>query len=140
MSTVSERQHDTLRQQINDSLQKASGHKEKLKRTHSRYGIANIILGALATFTAGQAALLGQAAVTGGWRVTCAVASGLALGATVVAGVQRQIVDPEILTQASECVSRLRGLKVDTIGPEYDLEEARRRYQQVLAEFSGIEC
>lgn len=139
MSTVSEQQRDTLRQQINDSFQRSSAHKERLKRAHSRYSITNILLGALATFIAGQAAVLG-APLTGGWRVTCAVASGFALSATVVASVQRQLADPELLTQASECVGKLRALKVDTIGPDYDLEEATRKYQQILSEFTGIEC
>jgi hypothetical protein len=139
MSTASEQQHDALRQQIDDSLQKASTHKDKLKRANSRYSITNIILGALATFAAGQAAILGKPMVAG-WRITCAVASGLALGATVVAGVQKQLVDAEQVAKASECTAKLRALRVEMLNPTYDREEVRRKYQQILAEFTEVPC
>jgi hypothetical protein len=139
MSTVIEEQYNVLRQQIDNSLQKANAHKERLKRANSRYSIFNILLSALATFVAGQAAVVGGA-LAGGWRITCAVASGFALGATIVAGVQKQVADPDLLAEASECVGKLRALKIDTLAPTYDLEGARKKYQQILSDFSKIEC
>jgi hypothetical protein len=139
MSTVIDEQYNVLRQQIDNSLQKASAHKDRLKRASSRYSIFNILLSALATFVAGQAALAGGALV-GGWRITCAVASGFALGATIVAGVQKQVADPDLMAEASECVGKLRALKIDTLAPTYDLDGARKKYQQILSDFSKIEC
>jgi len=139
MSTVIDEQYNVLRQQIENSLQKANAHKERLKRANSRYSIFNILLSALATFVAGQAAVAGTA-LAGGWRVTCALASGFALGATIVAGVQKQVADPDLLAEASECVGKLRALKIDALAPTYDLDGARKEYQQILSDFSKIEC
>jgi hypothetical protein len=139
MSTLIEEQYNVLRQQIDNSLQKANAHKERLKRANSRYSIFNILFSALATFVAGQAAVAGGA-LAGGWRFTCAVASGFALGATIVAGVQKQVADPDLLAEASECVGKLRALKIDTLAPTYDLDGARKKYQQILSDFSKIEC
>jgi len=139
MSTVIDEQYNVLRQQIENSLQKANAHKERLKRANSRYSIFNILLSALATFVAGQAAVAGTA-LAGGWRVTCALASGFALGATIVAGVQKQVADPDLLAEASECVGKLRALKIDALAPTYDLDGARKKYQQILSDFSKIEC
>jgi hypothetical protein len=139
MSTVLEELCNILRQQIHSSVQKASAHKDRFKRANSRYSIFNILLSALATFVAGQAAVAGGSLV-GEWRITCAVASGFALGATIVAGVQKQLADPELLAEASECVGKLRALKIDTLALSYDLEGAGKKYQQILSHFSKIEC
>jgi hypothetical protein len=108
-----EAQYRLLQQQIYNSLQKADIHKDKLQRINIRYSILNIVLGAMTTFVTGQAALAGEEAA-GRWRITCAIASGFALSATVVASVQSHSTD--------------------------DLEQVKEKYQQILSEFSNIDC
>ena len=133
-----QRQRNVLQQQITDSLQKADGYGDKLKRTNSRYGIANIILGALATFATAQAVFSGHP--PGGWKFTCTVASVFALGATITAGVQRQLADPDLIVEASECIGKLKSLKVETITSTYNPEEVEDKYQQLLEEFTKVDC
>jgi hypothetical protein len=73
------------------------------------------------------------------WRITCAIAAVFTLGATIAGGAQSQLAKPELLTQASECVGKLRAPMADTLSPKCDWEEARKKYQQVLIDYSGVE-
>ena len=141
MSTMSkepETQYAALEQQIDASLQKASSFRDKLRRSSSRYTITNILLSALATFVAGRAVLF--PATVGNWKLTCAVAGVFALGSTIVAGLHKHLVDPEILAEASECCGRLKNLKVQTIGSSYDLEVVKSEYGKILEACSRVDC
>jgi hypothetical protein len=137
MSNISEEQYEALEKQIEDSLRKACAHKDRLKRSNSRYGIANIIMGALATFVAGQSVILGP--VLGNWKLACTVAGIFALGATIGAGIQKQLADSDLLAEASECCGRLRTLKVETIARDYELERIKSEYKQVLTGCPRVE-
>jgi hypothetical protein len=137
MPNISEEQYEAFEKQIDDSLRKACAHKDRLKRSNSRYSILNIVLGAIATFVTGQAVIF--APVLGNWRVTCTVAGVFALGATIVAGIQKQLADSEILAEASECCGRLRSLKVETIAGEYELERVKSEYKQILTSCPRVE-
>ena len=138
MSNIPDAQYDALEQQINTSLQKACGFKDKLRRKSSRYTIANILLSALATFVAARAVLF--PAIVGNWRLTCTVAGTFALGATIVAGLQKHLADPEILAEASECCGKLKNLKVQTIGRQYDWEKIKGEYGRILEGCGRVDC
>ncbi|HEY3038401.1 MAG TPA: hypothetical protein VGJ66_06665 [Pyrinomonadaceae bacterium] len=138
MSKIPDAQYDALEQQINESLQKAGRFKDKLRRTSLRYTITNILFSALATFVAGRAVLF--PATVGNWRLTCTVAGTFALGATIVAGLQRHLADPEILAEACECYGRLKNLKVQIIGRQYDWEKIKSEYGKILEANSRVEC
>ena len=73
------------------------------------------------------------------WRITCAVAALFTLGATIVSGAHSQLAKPDLLTQASECVGKLRALMADTLSPTCDWEDVRKKYQQVLIDYSGVD-
>lgn len=132
-STDQENQFNVLRGQIEGSLEKAQTQKNTLKRTNSRYTTANIILGALAALLAGTAGTVGKAA---NWKPICLLAAVCSTGAAVTAKMQTA----DQLTEASECVGQLKALKVETITPTDDLEEVSEKYQQILSEFSTIDC
>lgn len=132
-STNQEHQFSALREQIHSSLEKARAQKNILKRTNSRYITTNIILGVLATSLAGMAGTVGNAK---NWKPICLLAAVCSAGAAVTAKMQAT----EQLTEASECVGQLRALKVETITPTYDLEQVSEKYQQILSEFSSIDC
>jgi hypothetical protein len=132
-------QPNPISQQVQTSLQKASAHRERLRSATARYGLAGIILSALATFFAGLSSLLGTPLVLNDWRITCSVAAVFTLAATIVGSVQSQFAKPELLTQASECVGKLRALLTDTLSPSCDWEEIRKKYQQVLVDYSAVD-
>ncbi|MGH2416423.1 MAG: hypothetical protein ACRDEA_22555 [Microcystaceae cyanobacterium] len=132
-SPEQKQQFNVLREQIESSLEKAQVQKTALKRNNSRYTTANIILGVLATLLAGTAGIFGNAA---NWKGTCLLAAICSAGATVTAKMQTA----EQLTEASECVGQLKALKVETITPTDDLEEVSEKYQQILSEFSTVDC
>ena len=142
MSKIPDTQYDALEQQINDSLLKARGFKDKLRRKNSRYTITNILFSAFATFVAGRAVFLGALfpAATQNWALSCTVAGTFALGATIIAGLQKYFADPDILAEASECVGRLRNLKVQTIGRQYDWEKIKTEYGDILEASSRVDC
>ena len=132
-STNQEKQSDVLQEQISSSLEKAQVQKIALKRTNSRYTTANIILGVLATLLAGTAGTIGKAE---NWKPICLLAAACSAGAAMTAKMQTT----EQLTEASECVGQLKALKVETITPTYDVEQVSEQYQQILSEFSTIDC
>lgn len=127
------RQSDLLREQISSSLKKAQVQKNTLKRNNSRYATTNIILSALATLLAATAGLFGNAA---NWKGACLLAAVCSSVVTVTTKMQKA----EQLTEASECVGQLKALNVETIVPTYDLDEVSGKYQQILSNFSTIDC
>lgn len=139
MSTIPNAQYDDLEKLINDSLQKSCAHKDKLRRTGSRCTITNIIFSALATFVAGGAVIFPKM-VGANWRITCAVAGACALSATIVGGLQKQVADPEILVEASECCGKLKSLKLQTMGRKYDWEQVRAEYGQIVQGCQRVDC
>lgn len=132
-STNQKHQFSVLREQIHSSLEKAQKQKNTLKRNNSRLTTANIILGALAALLAGTAGTVGNAA---SWKPVCLLAAVCSTGTAVTAKLQTD----EQLTEASECVGQLKALKVETVIPTYDLEKVSEKYQQLLSEFSSIDC
>lgn len=132
-STNVEKQYDVLREQIHNSFEKAQVQKSTLKRNNSRYTTANIVLGALAALFAGTAGTVGNAE---NWKPICLFAALCSVGATVTAKMQMT----EQLTEASECVGQLKALRIEAITPTYDLEQVSEKYQQILSEFSTIDC
>ena len=138
MSNITDSQFDALERQIENSLQKACGFKEKLKRSSLRYTIINILFSAFATFVAGRAVLF--PGTVGDWRLTCTVAGTFALGATIVAGLQKHLADPELLAEASECCGKLKNLKVQIIGRQYNWEKMKSEYGKILEGCSKIDC
>lgn len=138
MSNNAEEQYEALEKQVDDSLRNAYAHKDRLKRSSSRYTVTNIILSALATFVAGQSVILGP--VMGNWKLACTVAGILALGATITAGIQKQLSDSDLLAETSECCGRLRSLKVETIAGDYDFERVKSEYKHILTACPRVEC
>lgn len=132
-STDLTQQSNVLQAQIYSSLEKARAQKNTLKRSNARYSTTNIILGVLATFLAGIAGTVGDAK---NWKPICLLAAACSAGAAVTAKMQTS----DQLTEASECVGQLKALKAELMTPEYDLEQVGDKYQQILSEFSTIDC
>ena len=129
----------SLDQRIQTSLKTACAHRLRLTALHVRCTIAGLVLGALASFFAGLSSLTGRPIVVDDWRITCAIAAVLTLAATIVSGIQSLLVRPDQLTQASECIGKLRALMADASAPAPNLEDVRRKYQQLLIDYPGID-
>ncbi|MGB7442756.1 MAG: hypothetical protein WA919_16955 [Coleofasciculaceae cyanobacterium] len=132
-------QYSVLQQQIQHSLQKAEGQKNRLKAIDKRCSIINLLLGVVATFIAGESAIAGEP-IVGNWRFTTTIASVCTLGATITAGVHKQLASPDLLLESSECVAKLKALKVETISPSSELGVVSKAYQKILSDFSRIDC
>ena len=132
-SADSEKKLDILREHISDSLEKVQVQKNTLKRSNARYTTANIIFSVLATLFAGTAGIFGNAE---NWKATCLLATVCSAGAAMTA----KMSTAERLIDTSECVGQLKALKVETILPNSDLDEVSERYQQIILDFSTIDC
>ena len=141
MVTAVQNQDQALQRQISTSLRKATAHKAKLQHHNTRYVLINLVLGSMATLLTGQAALSEKLPATT-WKITCAIASGLTLSATISSGLQKQLTSPELLIQSSECVGKLKALKVEVEGiePTESLDASRDKYEQILTEFHSVDC
>ena len=129
-----------LRHQIDESFRKASGQQARLKQADRRYGTVQTTLGGLSTLIAGTAAGIGGPAIAGNWRVICAAAAVTAFGATIATVTQKQRSDPELLAHVSECVGKLRSLRVAALDPGSTDAELNGRYRQILTEYDRVEC
>ncbi len=131
--------HILLREQISDSLHKAEAQQKKLQTIDRRYGALSLVLAASAALIAGQSALTNSPLIKN-WQFTSALSTVLTLGAAIAAGAQKQLAPPDRLSATSDCVAKLKVLKGETLGPVYDLEPVSEAYQQILSEFSRIDC
>jgi hypothetical protein len=125
---------DAIRQEIKGSLEKAQAQRNAIKRHNSNYAMTNTVLSAIAALLAGTAGVVGNQG--GMWKETCLFSAAFSVAATAAAKVQRT----EQLTDASECVGRLKALKVETIVSNCDWEQVGGKYQQILSEFVSIDC
>lgn len=131
--------YDRLRQQILSSLERSRAQRNNLRHTDKCFSIASLVLGAIATFVAGQSAIADEP-MLGNWRLTTTVASICTLGATVATGIQKQVVPTDLIVESSECTAQLKVLHIETMPEVYDVETVRDSYQRVIAEFSKIDC
>ena len=106
---MAENEHARMRSQIKLSLQKATSQRDRLMHTDRRFSIASLVLGAIATFIAGESAIAGEP-MLGNWRFTTTIASLCTLGATVSTGVHKQVVPTDLLIETSECTAQLKVL------------------------------
>jgi hypothetical protein len=129
----------SLDQLIQASLTTASAHRRRLTRLHVRCTIAGMLLGAMATFFAGLSSLTNRPLVNDDWRVTCTIAAALTLLGTVVGGAQSLLARPDQLSQASECIGKLRAMLADATSALPNWDEVRKKYQQLLIDYADIE-
>ncbi|MEM6868489.1 MAG: hypothetical protein AAGB19_06975 [Cyanobacteria bacterium P01_F01_bin.3] len=135
---MAENEHARMRSQIKLSLQKATSQRDRLMHTDRRFSIASLVLGAIATFIAGESAIAGEP-MLGNWRFTTTIASLCTLGATVSTGVHKQVVPTDLLIETSECTAQLKVLAIETIPADYDVEVVTDSYQRLISEFSRVD-
>ncbi len=107
-------EYDGLRRQISSSLESARAQRNQLKHIDKCFSITSLVLGAIATFIAGQSAIADEP-MLGNWRLTTTVASLCTLGATVATGIHKQVVPTDLIVESSECTAQLKVLRIETI-------------------------
>lgn len=126
-----------LRQQIEESFRQASAHQQRLRRKQQRFSLTHTTLSGVTGLTAGIPAATGLLP-SGNWRLICGLAAVAAFAATILGVVQQQAVDGEALNDASECVGKLRELRVDLADPNPNFTDISGRYRQILAAHDAI--
>lgn len=58
----------------------------------------------------------------------------------IQSSLHKQLAAPDLLAEASECVAKLKALKVETVDSDYDVEQISETYQQILTDFSKVDC
>ncbi|MEO8210171.1 MAG: hypothetical protein ABI840_06395, partial [bacterium] len=79
------------------------------------------------------------AAVKETWRLTCKVIAGLTAISTVFTTFQKQLSISEKLSKATECMSKLKSIKITLEDPESNEKEIRKEYIKIIqagSEFS----
>lgn len=139
MSATTGGTFEALRGQIDESFRRAAAQQQRLTQADRRYNTIQTTLSGLATLIAGVVSAVG-AAPGGNWRAVCGIAATCAFGATIAAVTQKQRTDPVLIAQTSECVGKLRSLRVAALDPNTDPNDLSGQYRKVLTEYERVDC
>ena len=129
---------------IKESLNRATSHLSKLRKTNSRFIIISLVASVLATLLAGFTAFNGKPVVgqgAGAWAWTCGIVAVFTATATVFTGLHKQLTISERLAKATECVGKLKSLQIsleisgDDESGKKDIINEYRKVVEVYSEF-----
>jgi hypothetical protein len=123
-----------MENEIQESLIKAVTQVSKLKKANTRFIYGSLIASVGATLIAGLTAftgpLVGQGAPA--WKWTCGVVAIFTATATVFTGLHKQLTIPERLAKATECVGKLKSLKISLENPDSNKEEVIKEFRKII--------
>jgi len=122
---------------VQASLAQAERHLRRVQRLDVRAVVATLVASGAATVLAGIPAAAGRA-VTGSWRITCAITAALAAVGTVVTALRQHVAGSERVAKAEACVGRLRALSYGTSVGAVSAADVDAAYQEILKEYPGI--
>ena len=130
-----------MSKEILDSLLKAQGQVLKLRKTNSRFIYISLIASVLATLIAGLTAFSGPIVGQGApaWKWTCGIVAVFTATATVFTGLHKQLTVPERLAKATECVGKLKSVRISLENPDLkssDKEEIIKEYKKIVEIYS----
>jgi hypothetical protein len=129
-------QEEALHRQVEASFRKITAHQRRLRGRQRRYSVTQTALSGLTGLTAGVPAAAGS--VPGGeWRTLCGLVAVAAFAATIIGVIQQGSHDSEELSQAAECLGKLRELRVE-LSAAPALPALQLRYRQILAAHAAI--
>lgn len=126
-----------LQRQIEESFRQASTFQQGLRRRSQRFSLTHTALSGVTGLTAGLPAAAGGLP-NESWRLVCGLAALAAFAATIIGVVHQQSSSSGALADASECVGKLRELRVDLASPNPDLTDIGGRYRQILTAHDAI--
>ena len=140
MSTEPKQDTQALSKRVMASLRKADKIVSGLRKTNTRIVIASISCSAASTLVAGITAAQGPVVGEGteGWRLACTVAAVLAFITTVATGLGQQLRISDRLSEANQCIGKLRSLDVAITTNSRDWEEIAKEYQEIAQTFPEL--
>lgn len=133
MNQESQQNHDALARRIGHSLEKAERHASRLRSTNTRLLIFGVLNSGVSTLVTGVTAAQGPVVGEGipGWRMACAVGAVFGFATTVSVGLNQQLKLGERLSEANQCLGRLKFLDVA-------MDTGSRTWAEISEEYEGI--
>lgn len=140
MSGESQQNHDALARRIRQSLQKAERHASRLKNTNTRLLIFGVFNSGVSTLVTGVTAAGGPVVGEGipGWRMACIVGAVFGFATTVSVGLNQQLKLGERLSEANQCLGRLKFLDVAIDTGSRTWAEISEEYEEILRTYPDI--
>ncbi len=124
----------TIQEIVSQSLQTAREHESRLQKQNTSLLVVAIVSSGVVTLVAGAPAVAGHPIVgaeNAGWRLACAMAAIFGLSSAISTGLTQQLRISDRLSQANECLGRLKFLDIS-------LKTGTRAPQDAAAEFADI--
>lgn len=133
MQTADSKQRDDLVGVVRDSLRRAELHCAKFRPWDTRLSVISIICGAIATVLAGGAVAGGKPTLDalGGWKVLCSVVAVLTASATASSSLHKSLRVSDRVTNAEQCIARLRALEASLVASNLAPDEALKTFQRI---------
>lgn len=125
---------------VRDSLERARGNAERLRKMNTRLLIAGVVTSAAATLVTGVTAATGPVVGEGipGWRLACIVAAGFGFVSTLSVGVHQQLGLSDKLADGHQCVARLKFLDLAIATGSGDWDEITKEYESILTAYPDV--
>lgn len=140
MNQKSQQIHDALARRIRQSLEKAERHVSRLKSTNTRLLIFGVFNSGVSTLVTGVTAAGGPVVGEGipGWRMACIVGAVFGFATTVSVGLNQQLKLGERLSEANQCLGRLKFLDVAIDTGSRTWAEISEEYEEILRTYPNI--
>lgn len=140
MSGESQQNHDALARRIRQSLEKVEQHASRLKGTNTRLLVFGVFNSGVSTLVTGVTAAGGPVVGEGipGWRMACIVGAVFGFATTVSVGLNQQLKLGERLSEANQCLGRLKFLDVAMDTGSRTWTEISEEYEEILRTYPNI--
>jgi len=118
---------------VKTSLKKAEKIVKGRRKTNTSLLVAGMTSSAASTLVAGITAAGGPVIGSGieGWRLACSAAAVLGFAATICSGISQQLKISDRISEATQCVGKLRALDVGITTGSRSWEEIVLEYQEI---------
>ena len=140
MSQESENKHEALARRVRASLDKARRHASRLKTMSTRLLILGVVNSGVSTLITGVTAAGGPIVGEGipGWRLACIAGAVFGFATTVSVGLNQQLRFGDRLSEANECLGRLKFLDVAIDTGSRSWDEISKEYESILKTYPNV--
>lgn len=134
MSQELEQKHEALARRVRQSLEKAELTASRIRTTNTRLLVLGVFNSGVSTLVTGVTAAQGPIVGEGipGWRLACAVGAVFGFATTVSVGLNQQLKLGERLSEANQCLGRLKFLDVAMETGSRSWAEISEEYEEIL--------
>ena len=140
MSQELEQNQDALARRVRQSLKKAEQYASRVRTTNTRLLVLGVFNSGVSTLVTGVTAAQGPIVGEGipGWRLACAVGAVFGFATTVSVGLNQQLKLGERLSEANQCLGRLKFLDVAMETGSRSWAEISEEYEDILRTYPDI--